>query len=1501
MSADPGQAPGVDRDDEGAEHGAARARERVLRELGAGSSHPHFAPTRLAWARVLTRAPIVLAVIVLAAYIVGPILAKGLSNFSLADIPGLVLRLLNAIASAPSYLLIALAAAVSAALTAALTIRASLVPEHAEDPGSSSGSAVGLAVLCLLACGLCLAAGWAVSTPHIDILLRSILTAMLLLPAFALMAYLDLCASADANDTVGKVAGALRWTVISAIGLTAMLMASPIASSFASFIVEQSLAVSQALGLVALTNILQSVVAQKIEYFFAQVISTCLSIAIALYVSARAGSMARRISREAERTSAALLKQMLEREEDGEEERPSGCLGRLLGVLLFWRKRKMRTTDADPTAPITAPTEDWIGKLVTAAKRSGIELKHSWKEGEPLSARDSRLSPPIESHDLNWLFNGRPPSTDQRALLEAFQYRWSEHLRAIQDARYGGDRESHADLLVEAERGSEAQDAVAACAVFAVVARGQRVLVLVADDFARTAKVASLKERLARFGLDGMFTASELTRDSAATWCPPAGEPGLRDVGSPPDFCVATLSDYEQVFYSGAYSPDVVTALLQSLEVVFVDDLDELTNAEFVRVHLPFVIDKHRLLLRNDNRAMQLVITTRPIGRIDGHDRETGSARPSASAARIALAERFFGGDSGLNSRSDARLKGDEERSRNAHLCYLRSRATGKPARHWLEVSGNLCDSARRWLAKWLHRNERGKLCVVALDSRESVDSLRDRFGDPLRSTQCLLLQDIAGDSTTIAAARWVLVIGSPNADQLRTLYRALALSPRTELVFVTQDDPDGALERDQGEAESLVTLPIFPVADAPSLFVSHLRSAVPMLRSDLPTRREDFARFGLSWNEAEWRTYARALQPRMLQDNWLIELDGDLADVIRSDRTTWPAAFVRHRTGLIPHPVDIKAPIAQSLCLLPIGPSIQVGESTSVIDPLRYATWLTSRGLELGRTDLAYFQPILLDSTRQRFRAMNIRQTAEGTIIEASPMSSDGGDFVVPVRSPSLTLPARMEIDGPFSVRSLNASLFRLRETHEPCMLDERIVALATISDSHINAMQRQIQTIRFKVHVGVTVLAIGDSDTGEISEEMIRARYEGTWSVAAKSGEGPCSGPRSYWPSLTRVFNYAVSLAAPSLGKFMNAYAFRAPRGADGATILVIEPAATQGTALQSLRVILDDESLRRRFLDGMTEAITSDKRVREGSVVVGDQTEADEAERSSLERVRRLLETVPEIERHVPFAQGDLTGQIRVHHEGADWTTSPRTPAIPSDGAHVWSDINAERRSGWPAGARYGITLSLPSDAVEEARSKFGWDSATRSEDPVVLKQGWVRIAKRTDSIILVLPDYQLMSTAHADLLEAVARDLLGVAENSGATTLRDKVGVFASFVQSFKYEGSREGGLSDGRMRFGVQLPVVTLHDRSGDCDSLSILLVALLRAVGLVRAGLVLVEDPNGGHAMACVEIPAAAEDHVITCREGTFVMIECTGHWPVGEISKEYLGRHGTIDALGAR
>lgn len=244
------------------------AQERVLRALGAGSSHPRFAPTRLKWARRLARAPIIFAALVIATYFLNTILDVGLPNITLADVLDIALRLLDAIAAAPFYLLLALAAAVSAALAAAFTIRASLDPEHAENPGSGSGFVSGLAILSLIGCGLCVLAAWAHTALNLEIVLRAILSILLVLPAYVLMAYLDMTADTRSSSGFAKVGTALRWAVISAVALTSMLMLSPFASSLASFAIDRMLAVSQALGLTLLSNILQSVVAQNIEHFF---------------------------------------------------------------------------------------------------------------------------------------------------------------------------------------------------------------------------------------------------------------------------------------------------------------------------------------------------------------------------------------------------------------------------------------------------------------------------------------------------------------------------------------------------------------------------------------------------------------------------------------------------------------------------------------------------------------------------------------------------------------------------------------------------------------------------------------------------------------------------------------------------------------------------------------------------------------------------------------------------------------------------------------------------------------------------------------------------------------------------------------------------------------------------------------------------------------------------------------------------------------------------------
>ena len=1394
-----------------------------------------------------------------------------------------------------------------ARVTVAFTIRTSFSRTRAAPTSSTSSSAAFAVWLTVVTCLMCLAAGWSVSTNSLALTTRLWIAASMFLPAYGLMAFFDFTSIRNESTALSRAWTLIRWVFFSAFAVAAILMVSPLAGNITQFVFSKLFALSEWLQLGAMSAMLQSVVAQKIERAVTQLCSVGTAVVIALYLSSRANSMARQIAQEARQQTATLRGV----DGDGNEinaatnesaNAKQGCLGRMFSWLFNWKSNE---PDANQTssaeADATEPTDVWKDALEKAKTTAKLDFTYEWRPRQGIDAEDERYSPPIEHIEFNWLFNGRAPSSDQRAMFEAFQYRWSEHLKSIRDGRYNADRESHADLLVEAEAGAEETDAIAACAIFAAVARGQRVMILVGEDDARDSTVQSMRQRLTNFNLHSLYGVGKLSRESATEWCPPVGDKQAPVPGHPPDICVATLHDYEEVFFSGAYDSESLTALQRSLEVVIIERLDELVRLDHVRLHLPFVIDKHRLLLRNDNRAMQLVISMRPVDKAPSIDRKTGTARPRATAARRKLAERFFGGDGGLDTRPDLNAD-DSDLCRGAHLVYLRCRSGGLPARHRLETSVNSTESVRRWFVKRLLDTERGGVAIIGIGANENAAALREMFSAGASAPTCLSLNELTADSTALLRTRWVVLSGIPTAVELRTLFQAVSLSPLSELVIVGPTDVESELSEATQQATSL-EFPVFPVAESPALFVAHLRSAVPLLRADVPTRREDFARFGLSWEESRWRGYCRALSPRLIQDNWSLDLDGGLVQILQADGTAWPAVFVRHRDGLKPHPVMIKDPLSSSLCLLPIGDSLQIGSADHLVDKRRFVTWMTSRGLELGRTDLAYFQPIRFSASRQKFRAINLRATPHGTIVEAESLSLSGGDFVVPVRAPQWVLPSDMEIDGPFSIRSLNASLFRMRETSAPCLLKERIIALATVEEKAATVERRDIKPIEFDMHVGVTMLTIGGLLPRDNCEDLLRARYEGRWAVTrrAPGGEAPA---RSYWPGLTRVFNYAVNRVAPSMNGLMNAYAFHPPRGVEGATIAIIEPAGTQGTALHALTVILDDEALREVFLDAFKNAIDEHLRAKEAPLGDGDELESREESLAQLLSIFELLRQAPEvIELSSPLSPERIVrGVIRRDESTLANPSQPSARCIPEppDGAHRWSDINA--KAGSPKSSattrEYGVIVAIPETAVAAARAEYGWDPTADSHDESLLLKGCVRIAARSFSSVTLTPDYRLMADSSIEHLRPLATELLALAAASNAISVREKVGVFASFVQSMRYELQREGGPQDGRWRFGVQMPVVTLHDRSGDCDSVAVLLAALLRAAGIGRTGVVLVENSDSAHAMACVEMPRAALDYFVSTPQGSFVMIECTSPCELGLISHEYVDRHVIVEAL---
>ena len=1473
--------------------------EMMIAELGALSSHPKFLGGRLRWVRRLALAPIVIVALYFGWRVWGRLSALPSLDPS-AIIPSLLPLLQSIFSVAPAFI-VAFACSTAFSFTGLLTLRATLAPHHAARAERPSVGWRTLAVGTLLAIALCLAIAWAAQTRSLETSTRWWIVAASMVPLYAMLAVLE-WSERDLGE--GEDAGRLwylgRWALLAPAGIATIALIVPASGGWiASKLFSLLNSAAGSLGLTGISKIVLAIVERKIETYVTQILGLFVALTVVLVLSFRVKALERRLAREIEQERPSS-------ESDREQTERSGCAGRLfrftgipflLTLLGFGRSESAANEDASLGAPNggmpVSPSAEWFASLASEAASDGLNITLRWHEGEAADASDGSTSPRITGSGLAWLFNGLEPSSDQIALFDAFQHRWTEHLSAVEQAQYGADRESHADLLVEAEPNSGVEDAVAACAVFGCVARGQRVLILVESRAAQDATVDAMRERLQRFAFDTLYAVAPLRRDSVAEWCAPVSDPRAEPKGSAPDITVATLEDYESVFFSGAFAPIPLRAFQRSLEIVVVQDVDEQLFEDSTRNHLPFVIDKHRLVLRTENRAMQLLLTLKPLGGRPTVDRQTKAARAKASIARRALALRLFGGDGGLDSTIDRRLPANEQTNRDAHLVYLRP--ITQPASPILEItaSQNQANDVRIWIGRRL--SKRHRLGMLFLGERPQTSGQSAGAATQLLAGTATF----SSDRTRLEGCRWVLgasAFEGPNADMAS---RLVAQVPGATLVLVAPS----AVCRQQAPTPPPPTYPVFPTPMSPGLFVTHLRSAVTALTPNVPIRREDLARFGLAWDDRYWRTLTAAAAPQSVGQSWWIELDGELRDVIRRDDLVWPAVFLRTEAENEAHPVHVKEPLESSYCLVPNDNTLRVGRLPHAVDRRRFATWMTSRGLELGRSDLAYFQPIRHEGSRQGFRALDLDSLEDGTLVRAEPLSCDGGDLIIPVRQTRFNLPNDMRIGSPKALRALNAFLFSMQEGSVPCEAEERIVALSSVGESGAETHRRGIIPIEFRLHIGVTILSIGGHLPTEDVEPTLRARYEGRWD--SSSGRDGPSMPRDAWPALSRALTYAIGEVAPTLLRFANAYAFRPPRGQPGATVLLVEPSATQGTAIEALCTILDDTDLRNRFLTAFEQAARKGLRSPVAMRIDGDELENIAESESELIAVLQLLRAAPKrTTSEEATAIASEIAEIEPHDHSA---SLPRllhnqraTPCIPENANHRWRDINSAPIDHWDllgidaleGTPEYAILNDLSHEAAHAATSAFGLHDGIDLDDAQALRNACIQVEIAADGTRIILPHYEEMVRRSMPELAPIATRLVAIARASGLHSTRELVGLFASFVQSIEYSLQREGGIEDGRERLGVQMPVTTVHARKGDCDSVSLVLVTLLRAAKVARAGLVLIEEPDGGHMMVAVECPASSGDARLRTPEGRLVLVEATAPQPLGRIPSEYEGRH---------
>jgi hypothetical protein len=1497
-SEEPGEQPDLAPDGRGAD-----AEDFVRGCLGAHSSHPATMPYRLSLWRWLSLAAgsAVLAYSAIAVY--------RAFAWERSPLGGALSGLRKAFRST-DLILFVLALALAATLTAALTIRISrlgAVTSHRPFSRFIFGSSAVAMSAALLA--QCVLLTWLITTTSVQWATanRWWIVVFAALPLEAILLYVEIKERRDSPSSLGWMWAVLRQLLFAAAVtafavVTVPSMTRSIGSSIARWLQSPTGILGWLLSVVpgsgALAGIGGKVMEKSIGGFISSVLGVGFAMIIVSWVTAK-------VSRVAAPDAGG---------KPGEGRHPTaaqrrGCLGSVLSMLnpfSWFRSSGEETEGHGEQGTIGAKAPKWARSLAGVLKdavRGRVDVAFV-PAVSPASGDSSQDFAPDSGDDsLEILFGGRSPTVDQVRAVELFEDLWTRHARSLHGVGYGPAPESHADLLIQAFPESfadpEDQGALevqAAAAMIAVIARGQRVVFLVADEDERARVVTLVEARLASLRMETLYRVGSLSPSEMARWAPPAAAPGTAMEERPPDVLVAALSDYEKAFFGGASATHVMRALMFDAELVMVPNLLSLTRARDGRLHFPFIVDKHRLILASENRSMQLVIGTPPIGErpIAGREVDVGDADgtdPEVHIALEAIALRLFGGD--------AKLAG--------HSTVLRRRMGSFPGRVCVRVPASGLEEAVDAAALHAAKAEGpSRVCIVL--GRESPRPGPDRLASLAVGTDRLaVLHELDFADTAELAGRvrefGVVAMQSPAGGRLvRDLGTRLDRNSAL-LIEVTSGQPAAAVVAPKWA----LTLPVFPSADSPALALAHLRSAAYQLGSDQCIRRDELVRFGIGWNRAHWQASGDF---QVLHEGWAIELDGSASSGFSASADqgeVWPAAIVRSQVRK-ERPVPLGAPPERGLGLS--GEEVLlVAEDGLAPDPDRGASWVGPRGQLLGTVDLAYTNRFVFGGERQDYRAVSAERSSEhGWIIHGRPLHGHADEPELPVVEVAVDVPASglasmQQVRQGEHIRILSV---RDRGGEERLLSTERISGL--VSRTHRAASRQGAITagdmtalgpIDYRLRVGMSFVCFGSSEwlralvPPEAGAERLPDWIHGKWSVGRAQADG-----RTFSPAFTTALQQSLAAIAPGTLDFSRVAAFRVGTSRDGVVVTFIEPHATVGTVAEVMRTIMDDPALRRRFVGHMLESILAEEteELPGAPLFLVDMDEADFAlDRDWAQRLITL----------VPGSVIDVGGPIGIITRDSEAVLEDRPKFVP---APVESGPSAEashRRWMWrseagdvPLSVEVGI---LEADATA-ATTAYGCSPSER--DPDRLRACGIRLFEGG----FIGTDYGWMIQRSVAALEPLAERLLLVAGQAGATTVRDRVEVFASFVQSIRYVRDAQGRISDGKLRLGVQMPAETLFTGAGDCDSLSVLLLGLVRAAKLAAGCIVLVDEIDGGHALAGFELDVRSrKDWVVRGRSRgpdggtrTFAVVETTGAgWKLGAVAPEYRGRYVRLDALG--
>jgi hypothetical protein len=853
----------------------------------------------------------------------------------------------------------------------------------------------------------------------------------------------------------------------------------------------------------------------------------------------------------------------------------------------FGRSDAEKTTGSGPQAP------EWFEamceSLTTALPKTVI------KPPTPLpECKIDNPSPLATDRSRNQFFGGLTPTKDQLKAVNLFRKRNVESL-----AEDDGRTRTGMDLLLEGENGVGKTTALMACALESLLVRGERVAIFVPDSTTRAKVITILNQALEGAACHFFFNASALTEGSAQAW--------LEAPQDFPDILVCVPEDWEEVFFGRACNVagrseenkpldnrHLLRAWVQSISTVMVDDVvsSEWTSEQVA--HLPFLIDKQRLLLATAGRCLQVLAT---------------SAKPPHDAIRNTVISRLFA--------TDAIPKATES------FMTLRAWRQFVPARAQVD-----CLSVEPVLFHLVRRGLRLKKQVVVYLPEGDPKLREDARKEFLRRMESFWFDtpdgageganplDLSPDRFRIVCHLNEQISGLIDTDEDRILifegklekdivFPQLASrfgSARTVVFAVNCVAPDPMHREAMTNTRQPVGYPLFVAREAVPMLAAHLRSATVFLQVGAPIPRDALSVFGIrpaglvpEGKPLDGREWTRNPVLRFLIDpgDAVANKEGSAAEGIWPMACFAPAESEKREVTVPSENVDCDGAVkfGASYHIDETGRALVFGQSSDQSESMRSARWNGPKGEEIAQVDLAFLDELVIARGDTRFWCRVPEwDTKARLVLTADPSRRLGNEPVIPfwairlvplfgaaasidggkglalgVRGPWQGSPSRVQVVELFLGKT--GAKVEMSTAQVPAF-SARVSIKGTMTPGRD---KRSLfgQAVEFEYSAAVTALLLNvilpeENRAAAISELLARA-----WDTGAKSEQG------EFWPELTLGLQTGLKQFAPRLTNFCRLAAFRLLKpGAtgSGAVVFFIEPQGTCGTVKPLLKAILD-----------------------------------------------------------------------------------------------------------------------------------------------------------------------------------------------------------------------------------------------------------------------------------------------------------------------------------------